>query len=265
MKRSIFKIQKMDCPSEERIIRMKLEEVTSLKKLEFNIPDRTMTAFHEGDPSEILNKLVPLNFDSSLFESSNVEGEIDLSSSSDESEATVLKILLALNAGMFFVEFFFGLYAESMGLISDSFDMLADASVYMISFYAVGKSLLAKKRSAKINGYFQILLGVGVLIETIRRFVYGSDPEPSYMVLISSVALAVNVYCLYLLTGHKEKGVHMKASYICSSNDVIANVGVIVAGILVFFTHSSVPDLIIGLVVVGFVVRGAFSILKLAD
>ena len=265
MKKSVFYIKKMDCPSEERIIRMKLEEVTSLKKLEFSIPDRTMIAFHDGDPTEILNKLIPLNFDSSLSDTFNIENDIEIDNKTNESEARVLKVLLALNAGMFFIEFFFGLYAESMGLISDSFDMLADASVYVISFYAVGKSLVAKKRSAQVNGYFQILLGAGVLIETIRRFMYGSDPEPSYMILISLLALAVNVYCLYLLSGHKEKGVHMKASYICSSNDVIANVGVILAGVLVFLTNSIIPDLVIGLVVAGFVVRGAFSILKLAD
>lgn len=244
---------------------MKLEEVTTLKRLEFNIPERTMTAFHEGDANEILNKILPLNFDSSLSHTTHLVSDIELADVNDEHEAKVLKILLALNGGMFIVELLFGLYAESMGLISDSLDMLADASVYLISLYAVGKTLAIKKKSAKLNGYFQIILGAGVLIETVRRFIYGSDPEPSYMILISLFALAVNIYCLYLLAGHREKGVHMKASYICSSNDVIANSGVILAGILVYFTSSSVPDLLIGMVVAGFVIRGAFSILKIAD
>ncbi len=263
MKKTIFHISKMDCPSEERIIRLKLDELTSIKSLAFDIPSREMIAMHEGDPNMILEKLVPLNFGATLKKSEAAidykEVEVD-----SRSEAKVLKTLLVINGGMFFLELAFGIYADSMGLISDSLDMLADASVYMISLYAVGKTLQAKKKSAKVNGIFQIVLGVGVLIETLRRFVYGSEPEPNYMILISFIALAANVYCLYLLSSHKEKGAHMKASYICSSTDVMANAGVILAGVLVYLTHSGIPDLVIGLVVAGIVLRGAVSILKIA-
>lgn len=263
MKKTIFHISKMDCPSEERIIRMKLDDINSIKSLVFDIPSREMSVFHDGDPNAILEKLVPLNFGTTLKSS---ETTVDVGVQVDSaSEAQVLKYLLYINGTMFFIELVFGIYAESMGLISDSFDMLADASVYLISLYAVGKSVQAKKKSAKVNGIFQIILGVGVLVETLRRFIFGSDPEPSYMILISLIALAANVYCLYLLSGHKEKGVHMKASYICSSTDVMANAGVVLAGVLVFLTHSSIPDLVIGIVVAGLVLRGASSILKIAS
>lgn len=253
----------MDCPSEERIIRMKLQEFTPLKKLEFNIPERIMIATHEGDAEQILNLLLPLNFGATIRESHEETRPVPINNEPD-TEKGVLKLLLAINAGMFLIELVLGIFAESMGLISDSFDMFADASVYMISLYAVGKAVQVKKKSALINGYFQIILGVGLLIETVRRFIFGSDPEPVYMIFVSIAALAANVYCLYLLSGHKEKGVHMKASYICSSNDVIANAGVIVAGLLVMLTNSSIPDLLIGIIVVGFVLSGARSILSLA-
>lgn len=263
MNKSVFQISKMDCPSEERIIRMKLDGVDSIKSLDFDIPLRRMTAFHDGDPHEILDLITPLNFGASLKES-----EITHTQPQDvgdpAAEAKVLKTLLLINGGMFFVELAFGIYAESMGLISDSLDMLADASVYMISLYAVGKTLQAKKKSARVNGILQIVLGIGVLIETVRRFIYGSEPEPSFMVIISFIALAANVYCLYLLSSHKEKGAHMKASYICSSTDVMANSGVIVAGLLVYATNSSIPDLVIGIIVAGIVLRGASSILKIS-
>lgn len=263
MYRSTFFISKMDCPSEERIIRMKLQEFTPLKKLEFNIPERIMIATHEGDAEQILNLLLPLNFGATIRESHEETRPVPINNEPD-TEKRVLKLLLAINAGMFLIELVLGIFAESMGLISDSFDMFADASVYMISLYAVGKAVQVKKKSALINGYFQIILGVGLLIETVRRFIFGSDPEPVYMIFVSIAALAANVYCLYLLSGHKEKGVHMKASYICSSNDVIANAGVIVAGLLVMLTNSSIPDLLIGIIVVGFVLSGARSILSLA-
>lgn len=262
MKKTTFKISKMDCPSEERIIRMKLEGDSSIKRLDFNIPERTMTAIHDSNPESILEKLAPLNFGSTLLETFNHTGSDIIPGDADESR--VLWILFAINAAMFVVELLTGLFAESMGLVSDSFDMLADASVYLISLYAVGKSLQLKKRSAKINGYFQMVIGVGVLIETVRRFIFGSDPEPSYMIIVSIVALAANVYCLYLLSGKKEKGVHMKASYICSSNDVIANAGVIAAGILVLVVKSNIPDLVIGVLVAIVVMKGALSILSIS-
>jgi cation diffusion facilitator family transporter len=243
---------------------MKLDNMTSIKHLDFNIPERILTINHEGDPEEILEKLIPLNFGASLKESVFVDTNAIFDVNSSE-EKKVLKILLLINGFMFLAEFMLGVYAESMGLVSDSFDMLADASVYIISLMAVGKSLESKKKSARVNGYFQIILGIGILIETLRRFVYGSDPEPRYMIAVSVVALAANIYCLYLLSRHKERGVHMKASYICSSTDVMANTGVIAAGILVILTSSRIPDLIIGLIIVGIVMRGARAILKIAE
>lgn len=263
MQKSIFVVSKMDCPSEERIIRMKLEDIPSIKHMEFDIPERLLTITHEGHANEILEKLTPLNFGASLRESTQtVYSTFEVVDSNQE--AKVLKLLLLINGGMFFIEFILGVFAESMGLISDSLDMLADASVYMISLYAVGKAIEMKKKSAKVNGYLQIMLGCGVLLETLRRFIHGSDPEPNYMIIVSLVALAANVYCLYLLSAHKEGGAHMKASYICSSTDVMANAGVIFAGLLVMMTKSSIPDLVIGMIVAGVVLRGARAILKVA-
>jgi Co/Zn/Cd efflux system component len=264
MRKSVFVISKMDCPSEERIIRMKLDNMTSIKHLDFNIPERILTINHEGEADEILEKLIPLNFGASLKESITVDANTHFDENSSE-ETKVLKILLFINGFMFLAEFMLGIYAESMGLVSDSLDMLADASVYVISLLAVGKSIESKKKSASVNGYFQIILGIGILVETLRRFIYGSDPEPRYMIAVSVVALAANIYCLYLLSRHKERGVHMKASYICSSTDVMANTGVIAAGILVILTSSRIPDLIIGLIIVGIVMRGARAILKIAE
>lgn len=263
MRKSVFVVSKMDCPSEERIIRMKLEDLPSIKRMDFNIPERLLTITHEGEAAFILDRLTPLNFGASLKESVQTDANVTLEVDSS-GEAKVLKLLLLINGGMFFIEFILGIFAESMGLISDSFDMLADASVYMISLYAVGKTVEAKKKSASVNGYFQIILGVGVLVETLRRFVYGSDPEPTYMIAVSVVALTANIYCLYLLSAHKEGGAHMKASYICSSTDVMANAGVILAGILVMVTKSSIPDLVVGMIVVAIVLRGANAILKVA-
>lgn len=252
----------MDCPSEERIIRMKLED-GSVKEMVFDIPNRLLTVYHESDPNLIFEKLIPLNFGTTLKETS-ISESFKTSTEDDAGEAKVLKILLAINAGMFLVELITGIIADSLGLVSDSVDMLADALVYGLSLYAVGKAVSHKKFAAKISGYFQLILAIGVCIEAVRRFIYGAEPESGFMIVISALAFIANVSCLLLLSKHKEGEVHMKASWIFSANDVIANLGVILAGVLVMLTSSNVPDLVIGILVALIVAKGAFSILSLS-
>lgn len=173
----------------------------------------------------------------------------------------VLIVLLAINGAMFVVEVITGVVAESTGLIADSLDMLADAVVYGIGLYAVGRAASAKIRAAFVSGYFQMALALVVVLDVSRRAVFGSEPEPAYMVLIGLVALAANVVCLKLLTKHRDGGVHMRASWIFSRNDVIANAGVILSGGLVYVTGVRWPDLFIGIAIALVVLRGAQTII----
>ena len=180
---------------------------------------------------------------------------------SNRGEHRTLIAVLVINALMFVLEFGFGVVAQSTGLISDSLDMFADASVYAISLYAVGRSAALKARAAALSGFSQILLGAGASVEVARRFVFGSDPVSGAMVAIGLVALVANVTCMMLIYRHRLGEVHMKASWIFSKNDVIANVGVIAAGILVGITGSRYPDLVIGLAIAVVVARGGVQIL----
>jgi Co/Zn/Cd efflux system component len=160
----------------------------------------------------------------------------------------------------------YGLVSKSMGLIADSLDMLADSFVYAISLIAVGKSLIYKKAVAKIAGYFQIVLSLIGLGEVIRRIIYPVEfPNYLTMIIISIFALIGNGICLYLLQKSRDKEeAHMKASLIFTSNDVVINLGVILAGILVYWINSNMPDLIIGTIVFFIVSKGAFRILSLS-
>lgn len=177
-------------------------------------------------------------------------------------ERKTLKLLLFINAFMFVLEIITGIMAQSTGLIADSLDMLADASVYAISFFAVGISVSKQADAAKLSGYLQVILGFAVLAEVLRRVAFGTEPESSLMITIGFLALVANLVCLVLISPHKEGGVHMRASWIFSANDVIANAGVIIAGLLVAYTGSSIPDLLIGTIVSIIVVRGGMRILK---
>ncbi|WP_339771337.1 cation transporter [uncultured Paraglaciecola sp.] len=180
----------------------------------------------------------------------------------DASQKRVLYWLLGINAVMFFVEMTVGILADSTALIADSMDMLADAVVYGIGIYAVGKSILHKAKAAQISGYFQLLLGVIILIDITRRLFLGSEPISSLMIGMGFIALIANVACLMIIRNHKNDEVHMRASWIFSANDVIANMGVIIAGVLVVWLDSRVPDLVIGCIVSIVVLRGAWMILK---
>jgi len=152
-----------------------------------------------------------------------------------------------------------------MGLVADSLDMLADSFVYGISLLAVGRALIRKKRIARLAGYFQIALAIIGFMEVLRRFFnVESLPDFTTMIVVSVFALIANAICLYLLQKSKSKyEVHMKASMIFTSNDVIINLGVIAAGGLVYWLNSSKPDLIIGTIVFILVIQGALRILKL--
>ena len=159
-----------------------------------------------------------------------------------------------------------GLISKSMGLVADSLDMLADSFVYGISLFAVGGTLTKKKRIAKIAGYFQITLAIIGFSEVLRRF-FGAEELPDFwtMIIVSILALIANGICLYILQKSKSKEeAHMKASMIFTSNDIIINLGVISAGLLVNWLDSNKPDLIVGTIVFGLVVQGAFRILKLS-
>ncbi len=180
----------------------------------------------------------------------------------DRAQRRTLVALLLINGVMFVAEIVAGVMADSTALIADSLDMLADATVYAIGLYAVGRSLSAKAQAARLSGIFQIALGLGVLVDIVRRFALGSEPESVMMVVVGAVALLANLICLRLIHRHRHAEVHMRASWIFSKNDVIANTGVIIAGLLVAYLHSPWPDLLIGLAIAAIVVRGGVLIMR---
>ena len=175
-------------------------------------------------------------------------------------EQRTLIALLTINGVMFVAEVMVGWIAESTALLADSLDMLADATVYGIALYAASRSGGAQRTAARVSGVLQIALGLGVLVEVIRRTLFGSEPTSHLMIGAGAVALVANLICLRLIAKHREGGAHMRASWIFSKNDVIANTGVIVAGLLVMALGSRVPDLVVGSIVAAVVIRRGVQI-----
>lgn len=262
---STFEIARMDCPSEESLIRTALGDLSGVRRLDFDLPRRRLMVRHEGAVGPILTRLAALDLGVTLVDASNdarrAEGGDDRT---ERAEARTLQTLLAINAAMFVVELGLGLAAESAGLVADSLDMFADAAVYGLALAAVGGRLAQQKRAALAAGWLQAFLAFGALAEGARRVAFGSEPAPGWMVGVGLLALAANVACLALSARQRDRGIHMQASYLFSANDVLANVGVIVAGVLVGWTGSAWPDLVIGSVIAALVLRGARRILRLA-
>jgi len=262
MEKTVFEISKMDCPSEENLIRMKLDSISGIRHLQFDIPNRKLTVFHIGQLHQIEQSILELNLGGEKL-STGPTNQTDFTE--QRNQRSLLWQVLAINFAFFIIEMTTGLVSKSMGLVADSLDMLADSIVYGLSLVAVGGSLIQKKRIARMAGYVQIALAIIGFIEVLRRF-FGSVKFPDYttMIVISCFALAANGLCLYLLQkSRSQEEVHMKASMIFTSNDIIINLGVIVAGLLVNWLHSNKPDLIVGTIVFVLVIQGARRILKL--
>ena len=265
---SEFHMPQMDCQSEVSVIQMALEVLDPQIKASFDIPGRKVVIYHKGNSEEITATLESLKFGSKLVltrkaSDTDIPQGFNTGSTGDSAESGVLKLLLCINGMMFVLEMSIGWFAQSTGLIADSLDMLADAMVYGVALYAVGKSIGVKLKAAHLSGWLQLLLALGALAEVFRRFIFGSDPISIWMMGIGTLALVANVVCLRLIYSQKNSGVHMQASWIFSANDVIANLGVILAGILVALSGSRYPDLIIGVTIGVIVLNGARRILNL--
>ena len=176
-----------------------------------------------------------------------------------------LWVALVLNAAMFVAEVTSGILFNSAGLVADGLDMLSDAAVYAISLAAIGRSDAFKANSALFSGMMLLILGLGLILEVVRRLYAGSSPEGGWMIGVSVVALAVNVIVLRLLSRQRNHEVHLRAVWIFTRADVIANAAVILAGIAVVLTGIRYFDLTVGAAIGLYVVREAFEILREAQ
>lgn len=192
---------------------------------------------------------------------SEQESEIQLDASNAAERKTLVWVLV-INFLQVIVAGSVGVLADSTGLLGAALDNLGDAGVYAVSLFAVGRSVAAKARVARLSGVLLIVLGMALSIEVLRRFFMGAEPIGIAMIVTALASAASNLLCLRLLRSHRDQGVHLKASWIFTTNDMLANAGIVASGIAVIVFGSPLPDLIIGLAVVGIVLKGGWEILK---
>jgi len=177
-------------------------------------------------------------------------------------ERRILIVVLIINAAMFAVEFSAGLAAGSTALLADSLDMLADAIIYAIGLYALGRASHWRARAAMTSGLLQLTLGVGIAIEAFLKLFVDSLPDVAAMGLFGVLALVANTICFILLTRFRDGDINLRATWICSRNDMIGNVGVLLAAGLVIWSGSAIPDIVIGLIIAAVVIHSALGIGK---
>lgn len=187
---------------------------------------------------------------------------VDVSATRQAKQTRTLKIVLAINFLMFFIEFKAGMLIASMALLADSLDMLGDAMVYGFSLFVVTQSHAMKAVSALFKGLVMSAFGLFVLWQAIDRFLNPVVPQYEWMGLIGLLALIANMYCFHLLLSHREEDVNMKSVWICSRNDIIANISIVLAAIGVAITSTQWPDLIVGFGIAVLFLTSAFHIIK---
>lgn len=148
---------------------------------------------------------------------------------------------------MFGIEFWSGLRPNSLSLVGDSLDMLGDALVYASSLYVISKSVKAQAKVAFFKGLIMFAFAIAVFARASYQFFMGGSPDASMMGAIGTLALLMNLFCLMRLTRHRNDNLNMSSVWLCSRNDIVANFSVLLAALLVFVTHSLLPDLAIGI------------------
>ncbi|MDT0651209.1 cation transporter [Autumnicola edwardsiae] len=189
------------------------------------------------------------------------ENEIQLDAS-NKAERKTLKQVLGINMFQVVMAGTVGFIASSTGLLGAALDNLADSAVYIVSLYAVGKGVAAQSRAATLSGVLLLVLGLVLLGEVIRRFIIETEPIGWAMIITAIANAASNLLALRLLKSQGERGVHMKASMVFTSNDMLVNLGIVLSGVGVMLLNSPLPDLIISLITVGIVLKGGWEILK---
>jgi Co/Zn/Cd efflux system component len=260
--RTVYAVPAMDCAAEEQLVRMALGDVPAVVAIEVDLRVREVHVIHAAPAAAVTEALESLGFGAREVSHAMVPAPTERLGPQSR-QRRVLAIVLVLNATMFVVELVAGLLAQSTGLLADSLDMLADAFVYAVVLVAVGGSLARQRRAATLSGWLMLLLAALVLVDVMRRAVMGSEPVSLAMILVGLLALVVNVTSIALLSGHREGGAHLQASWIFTTRDALANAGVIAAGVLVMVTGSAVPDLVAGVIIAGLVGTGALRILRL--
>ena len=173
-----------------------------------------------------------------------------------------LMLVTAINVGMFVVEFSAGRLAGSQALQADALDFFADGVTYALSFWAIGRPQRVRTGAAVVKGVSLLAMGIWIAATTLYQFFVHGVPEAQVMGLIGFLALGANLLSVYLLFAYKDGDANIRSVCLCSRNDAIGNVAVMVAAVLVAWLNSGAPDLIVAGVMAALFLTSSYQILQ---
>lgn len=176
----------------------------------------------------------------------------------------ILWIALVVNALMFVVEIIFSQRANSVSLLADSIDFLGDAANYAISLWVLAMSVQVRAKASLLKATFMALFGIGVLTHAIWNAITGVIPDAQTMTLIGFLALVANVAVAWLLYAYRNGDSNMRSVWLCSRNDALGNIAVILAAVGVFGTGTAWPDLIVAVIMALLALTAARQIIRQA-
>lgn len=177
-------------------------------------------------------------------------------------ERRSLRIALGLNVALAASLFTTGITADSSGLIANGLDNTSDAGVYAIALFAIARGALWRVRAARVSGVMLLVLSASVIFDVIRRFVAGAEPVSLIMIVMTAVAVTLNIATLRVLRGLDRDQVHVRATWKFSVNDFLSNFGVLAAAILVALLRQPWPDLVAGAAIAALAGKGGVEILR---
>jgi Co/Zn/Cd efflux system component len=179
-----------------------------------------------------------------------------------ERQGRTLRIVLAINVMLFLVELSAGIMASSTSLMADSLDSLGDALVYAFSLYVLFRSERWRAGAALLKGLIMLGFGIAITVALIGRALAPLVPVAEMIGGFGLFALASNLTCLLLLTRHRSDDINMESVWLCSRNDIIANVGVLLAAAGVAATGTMWPDFAVGSAIAVIFLRSAFYVVS---
>ena len=187
--------------------------------------------------------------------------EKELTKVQDE-KRNILVWVLIINTSMFFIEAIYGWFAQSNALMADALDMLGDAAIFGFSLYVIRLNTIWQSRAGYIKGIIMAIFAIVVLTSAFYRSFNPIIPEVTTMGVVGFMALAANLICALMLLGFRDTDVNMRSAWLCSRNDVLANLGVLLAALGVAWTNSPWPDLVVGISISGLILKSAIEVMK---
>ena len=187
--------------------------------------------------------------------------EKELTKVQDE-KRNILVWVLIINTSMFFIEAIYGWFAQSNALMADALDMLGDAAIFGFSLYVIRLNTIWQSRAGFIKGIIMAIFAIGVLTSAFYRSFNPIIPEVTTMGVVGFMALVANLVCAVMLLGFRDTDVNMRSAWLCSRNDVLANLGVLLAAAGVAWTNSPWPDLVVGISISALILKSAIEVMR---